>query len=55
MKRKMAKSKGVAKKTMNLAGPEPFKMKVKKPEPDDRPRPMSGKAGRAKRLKGVML
>ncbi len=31
---------GVEVKTMDLSGPEAFKMKAKKPEPDDRPRPM---------------
>lgn len=53
--------KGVEVKTMDLAGPEAFKLKAKKPEPDDRPRPMgpSGKsithAKRGERLKNVRI
>ena len=51
-KRKMQ----TAKRKMNLAGPKPFEMKVKKPEPDDRPRPINkGKSARERKLKGVML
>ena len=48
---------GVERKTMALNGPEAFKMKAKKPEPDDKPRPINrgGQTKAAKRLKGVML
>lgn len=44
---------GVESKTMNLSGPEAFKMKAKKPEPDDRPRPMrpAGKPAGGERAK----
>ena len=51
-KRKMQ----TVKKKLNLAGPKPFEMHAKKPEPDDRPRPINkGKSARERKLKGVML
>jgi hypothetical protein len=44
------------KKTVKLTGKEPFKLQAKKPEPDDRPRPIrpaahgQKEAARAKRI-----
>lgn len=54
---------GDAVKTMSLSGPEAFRMKAKKPEPDDRPlrkgpsgKPAGGeRAKRAARLAHVKL
>lgn len=52
-------------KMMSMMGKEPFEMKAKKPEPDDRPRPARPKSvnknqksqhsARTKRLTGLML
>lgn len=48
------------KRRVNVAGPKPFEMSKKKPEPDDRPRPISrgGVAThqrRMKKLQGIAI